>query len=248
MDTMIEQSHGSSSSSSGDDLPDESTPLVAHENPQPPKAKSDPQPERQLVESTGLGSFQPAVSFLKGGEEDAKPIKYSDDVGTFRALTHFTGTVLESGALWRTCAVYWAIAVVSGVVASVSQAQIARVGKVVPDFSQGFETMANYFTGLLGIMTSMFVVTLFGRWWKIRAEGIGGLWGAIDDLIMILSIHRNEVRPYKERILRLGLLSHRLVYAQAQGLESREHLEKLVQVGLVTTEELDVLDQDLQYS
>lgn len=276
MDTIIDQSRGSSSSSL-DGPPDESTPIVAFEKSQRTvKAKTEPQPviervnteeaqerflrercrswnlklncleERPLVESTALAAFQPVVSFLKGEEEDAKLIKYSDDVGTFRALTHFSGTVLESGALWRTCAVYWAIAIISGVAACVIQARIIRIGSSVPDFSQGFETMANYFTGLLGIMTSMFVVTLFGRWWKIRVEGIGGLWGAIDDLIMILSIHmpHKSDRPYKERILRLGLLSHRLVYAQAQGLESREHLEKLVQVGLVTTEELAILDKE----
>lgn len=262
-------------SGSADDLPDEATHLLASDRSRI-RQKTEPQPvlervnteeaqerflrqrcqswnlklncleERPRVESAALGTFQPAVRFLQGEEEDAKLIKYSDDVGTFKALTHFSGTVLESGALWRTCAVYWAIAVIAGVISCVFQSHIKKAGQALPDFSEGFETMANYFTGLLGIMTSMFVVTLFGRWWKIRVEGIGGLWGAIDDIIMILSVHmphKND-RPYKERILRLGLLSHRLVYAQAQGLESREHLEKLVHVGLVTPEELDILVQE----
>mmetsp|Transcript_84986 Transcript_84986/g.237374 ORF Transcript_84986/g.237374 Transcript_84986/m.237374 type:complete len:262 (-) Transcript_84986:347-1132(-) len=95
-------------------------------------------------------------------------------------------------------------------------------------------------------MVSMFVTTLFGRWWSIRKDGVGGLWGAIDDLMLILSIQLpgKEHREVKERILRLGLLSHRLIYAQAQGMESREDLQKFSDVGLLTIEELEILSKE----
>merc|ERR1719359_651973 len=48
--------------------------------------------------------------------------------------------------------------------------------------------------------------------------------------------------PFKETILRLGLLSHRLVYYEARGQEDREHLQHLIHVGLLTEEELDAPD------
>lgn len=115
------------------------------------------------------------------------------------------------------------------------------------DISQGFERMAGYFEALIGFMVSMFVTTLFGRWWSIRKDGVGGLWGAIDDLMLILSIQLpgKEHREVKERILRLGLLSHRLVYARAQDLETREDLENFVDVGLLTIEELEILSTEV---
>jgi len=203
--------------------------------------------EELHISSSLLASFQPETLGPDGEEVEAKLIKYSDDVGTFKALVHVSGTVLQSGALWRTCAVYWIIAITAGVIATIAQFKLIKGGKHTSDFSESFETMANYFTGLLGFMISMFVTTLFGRWWKIRVDGIGGLWGAVDDLIMILSIHMPEKkdRPAKERILRLGLLSHRLVYLQAQGLVAREHLQKLVTVGLMKEEELDILQREV---
>jgi len=194
----------------------------------------------------GIASFQNKETSLDGEAQDAKLIKYSDDVGTFKALMFVSGTVLMSKGLWRSCAIYWVIAALCSIGAYVAQQNIIKRGQQVPDFSESFETMANYFTALIGFMISMFVTTLFGRWWAVRTDGLGGLWGAVDDLIVILSIHmpsRND-RAIKERILRLGLLSHRLVYAQAQNLETREHLKQLVNVGLMTVEELDVLEKE----
>jgi len=194
----------------------------------------------------GIASFQSKETSLDGEASEAKLIKYSDDVGTFKALMYVSGTVLMSKALWKSCAIYWILASLCAIGAYVAQQNIIKRGQQVPDFSESFETMANYFTALIGFMISMFVTTLFGRWWAIRTDGLGGLWGAVDDLIVLLSIHMpsRDDRAIKERILRLGLLSHRLVYAQAQSLESREHLKQLVNVGLMTVEELDVLEKE----
>jgi len=48
-------------------------------------------------------------------------------------------------------------------------------------------------------------------------------------------------RPYKERVLRLCLLSHSLCYHQARGQESEANLRENVNRGLMTEEELQIM-------
>merc|ERR1711998_95424 len=52
---------------------------------------------------------------------------------------------------------------------------------------------------MIGLHTAMVVL----RWWNIRCNCLGGLWGAVDDLCVILATHMPDPldRPYKERIL-----------------------------------------------
>lgn len=191
----------------------------------------------------------PSFCSVQPSKHHEKLIKYDDQhyVG-FAALWSLRGTYLVSSTIWLTCSVYWVLCAL--MVALGWFLHERKVPLDSPENVAHFETLAGYFTALIGFMLGMFVSTLVGRWWSVRNNCIGGLWGAIDDLNLILAIHMPSPndRPLKENVLRLCLLSHRLVYNQAQGKEKRHDLEKHVHRGLMTTEELDILEHEASKS
>ena len=36
-----------------------------------------------------------------------------------------------------------------------------------------------------GILLGFYISTVIARWWSIRSDGIGGLWGALGDLSVL---------------------------------------------------------------
>jgi len=104
-------------------------------------------------------------------------------------------------------------------------------------------SIVGYLTVIVGFMLGAYVGTSVNRWWAVRSDCIGGLWGAIDDMCLLLSSHMPSPSDhvYKERFLRLGLLSHALVLNQARGREDEKFLWRLVERGLMTEGELNVL-------
>merc|ERR1719401_1198123 len=71
------------------------------------------------------------------------------------------------------------------------------------------------------------------------------LFGTIHDLMSRITI-RGEVglsrNEFSERMLRLCLLSMRLVFDQARREDSRKHLQAHVDSGLLSIDELNALD------
>merc|ERR1719440_2740098 len=83
------------------------------------------------------------------------------------------------------------------------------------------------------------------RWWAIRNDCIGSLWGAMNDISLQIGTFfpqdTFEDRDVRERTLRWSVLSHELIYKQARG---ENDLDDLLDCGLLLQHELDRLHQE----
>ena len=85
-----------------------------------------------------------------------------------------------------------------------------------------------------------FVSTATARWWALRKDGIGALWGAVDDLATLSAAwFKKSAADRGARVLRLGLCSHALLYKQARQEEG--DLDDLVTAGLLLPHEAEAL-------
>jgi len=97
-----------------------------------------------------------------------------------------------------------------------------------------------YLNALTAFLLGFNLSEKIGRWWEIRDRCIGGLRGAISNLITICSVYLGEdMDDYKHLILRYCLLSHALVYIQAQ--KRNDDLQDLIRMELVTKDEFKTL-------
>merc|ERR1719204_1684713 len=91
-------------------------------------------------------------------------------------------------------------------------------------------------------MIGMFVANMVSRWWSMRSC-ICQLLSVVHNLMTRLCVRmKAEDRKYKERMLRLCLLSHALVYDQARKKRDRDALQYHVDAGLMSPSELCALD------
>lgn len=97
---------------------------------------------------------------------------------------------------------------------------------------------------IVSFLMGFFVNVCFSRWWAIRNDGIGGLWGAADDLSMLIGAFFPSRSPadqdIRSRVTRWNVLSHELVYKQARAEDS---LQDLVDCGVLLPEERECLEQ-----
>eukprot|EP00439_Symbiodinium_sp_Y106_P028638 s2697_g3.t1 len=91
-------------------------------------------------------------------------------------------------------------------------------------------------------LLGFFLAACINRWWAMRNDCIGRLWGAINDLTLLLTSYFPSDSPedtlVRERMLRWAVLSHELMYKQAM---QDEDLSDLLQCGLLEEEESKVL-------
>jgi len=146
------------------------------------------------------------------------------------------GSVFRKKVIRRAAAFTWLfsgalLALLLALHVDVNQQDLDNVKALIMDFH-------NLCTFLLGF----FLSTCYARWWAIRFEGIGGLWGALDDILLIVGAlfpqDSAEDREVRDRVLRWGALSHELMYKQ---IRSDEQFEDLVDKGLLRREEMDIL-------
>jgi len=109
--------------------------------------------------------------------------------------------------------------------------------------SQRFTDLVKDFHTLASFLVGFFVSACLQRWWGLRLTGIGGLWGNIDDLCMLIGCYfpRDDAadREVRDRVLRWGVLSHELVYKQAQ---NEVDISDLVDRGLLLEHERQLLE------
>eukprot|EP00930_Biecheleria_cincta_P101994 TRINITY_DN93656_c0_g1_i1.p1 TRINITY_DN93656_c0_g1~~TRINITY_DN93656_c0_g1_i1.p1 ORF type:complete len:430 (+),score=47.63 TRINITY_DN93656_c0_g1_i1:62-1351(+) len=107
----------------------------------------------------------------------------------------------------------------------------------INDLVRDFHTLATFLLGF-------YVTTCLSRWWAIRNDCIGALWGSIDDLSLLVGSYfgrdTDADRQVREQVLRWGVLSHELVYKQAR---ADANLADLVEIGLLTDHEQALLEQ-----
>jgi hypothetical protein len=81
------------------------------------------------------------------------------------------------------------------------------------------------------------------RWWQMRIDLLGGVWGAAADLNMYAAIWFNSGSPAdleaRQLNLRYGLAAHALLYLGARGVDD---LDELVQDGILLPSEAMALD------
>ena len=87
-----------------------------------------------------------------------------------------------------------------------------------------------------------YVGLCIARWWQMRLEFLGGVWGAVADLNIYASLWFNSGsradNEARELVMRYGLAAHTLLYKDARGHTS---LEDVVSKGLLLPHEAAVL-------
>lgn len=110
------------------------------------------------------------------------------------------------------------------------------------DVDESVASLSNVIAAGLFFLLGPYVGTSVSRWWQIRKDCVGGLWGAIDDLSAYaaawFSRRSAPDRAARALVLRLGLCSHALLYKQARGEDGDlEDLQDLVMGGLLLEHE-----------
>ena len=81
------------------------------------------------------------------------------------------------------------------------------------EFTEGLEV-------LLALILAFYVGNMTTRWWVIRSEGIGGIIKAVSDIVLLVgAIAHGDTpseRAIRNDVIRYGLLSHALLYYEAQ--------------------------------
>lgn len=192
------------------------------------------QKEKFSATKKHLYSFVPAERSLTGVD---KLIKYDNKgVASMRAVWHLKHTVFLEWTVILQVLFYLLlttlITYISWYFGVSDEHSGENVAKIVGNL-----------TIIAGFMLGSYVSTSASRWWSMRCEGIGGVWQTVDDICLILSSHMPDPadRVYKQRFLRLGLLSCALCYCQARGEDSEDTLKDLVTRGLITEEELNII-------
>eukprot|EP00308_Calcidiscus_leptoporus_P008578 CAMPEP_0119361346 /NCGR_PEP_ID=MMETSP1334-20130426/8675_1 /TAXON_ID=127549 /ORGANISM="Calcidiscus leptoporus, Strain RCC1130" /LENGTH=460 /DNA_ID=CAMNT_0007376333 /DNA_START=51 /DNA_END=1433 /DNA_ORIENTATION=- len=89
-----------------------------------------------------------------------------------------------------------------------------------------------------------FVTLCLSRWWSMRMDLLGGVWGAIADINLYAGLwFRSGSKADREAralILRYGLAAHNLLYKEARG-EGGSGLDELVQKGVLHAHEAAIL-------
>jgi hypothetical protein len=87
-----------------------------------------------------------------------------------------------------------------------------------------------------------YVGVCIARWWQMRTEFLGGVWGAVADLNMYAALWFNSGsvadRDARALVQRYGLLCHLLLYKDARGQTS---LDDAVDKGLLLPHEAAIL-------
>jgi len=153
-----------------------------------------------------------------------------DDVTSMSALFYWNGTVFKSSAVWEKLISCFVIAVVSAFLCYV----------VIDDIKNMTTTfmfqICIYLNALTAFLLGFYLSSKIGRWWTIRDKCIGGLRGAISNLITICSVYLDDdMDDFKHLVLRYALLSHALVYIQAQ--KRNDDLQDLIAMELITKDE-----------
>jgi len=201
--------------------------------------------EKEQTGDHPLLTFQKGNLFGVQDTQDDKVLKYSmSRLGSWWALLYYKDTFFVDKELWKIVSVHVVICIVMCCTVYLNVYTGFHLGRLASDKNlEALSSVAACISVVVGFLLGMFVSGSVSRWWSMRNGCLGGLWGAVDDLTLILSAHmpNKRDRAAKENVLRLSLLSVRLLFAQAQGKESWEDLQQIVDRGLMTPEEKEAL-------
>eukprot|EP00908_Phaeocystis_cordata_P026180 Transcript_865.p1 GENE.Transcript_865~~Transcript_865.p1 ORF type:complete len:493 (+),score=222.21 Transcript_865:96-1574(+) len=186
-------------------------------------------------------TFQRGYDSLEGEQPD-KVLMYDaakvlSTAAPWRAL--FTKTVhataLTSNNILTKLLIYSSVATVFGMLSPAFEA----------DAEEAIDALNNLMAAGLFFLLGPFVGNAVQRWWNVRRDCVGGLWGVVDDLSSYAAawFHQPTTadREARKLVLRLGLCSHALLYKQARSND--EELGDLVRAGLLLPHEEKALQE-----
>mmetsp|Transcript_77779 Transcript_77779/g.137170 ORF Transcript_77779/g.137170 Transcript_77779/m.137170 type:complete len:448 (-) Transcript_77779:25-1368(-) len=198
-----------------------------------PKSK-----DNLLDDTTGFQEETPNA-FFRRSNIGGQVIKYSLEYSiSYAALFHLEGTICGTPGVTKNVLVTYTMALMYFLFETTGTA----CGWQVPLLNvQALQSMITLFTGLVGILLGFYISTVVSRWWSLRNDTLGHLWGAVNDICLFNGAHFNDKswRPLRTLVLRYCMSSYELTFMQAQGVDSE--LWRLVGRGLLTQSEADML-------
>lgn len=169
-----------------------------------------------------------------------------DKLNGFRALLYLKDSVFGKASLWWSTLGYAMICFCCAALVVANRRSGYQFGRLSTSGNiKTLEQVSSYFSFVSAIMLGMYISLTVSRWWEMR-KCVRSLWSAIDSISLILATRfssKND-RQMKEKVLRLGLLSHRLLYAKARKREGPETFQGMLDVGLITPEEIEALKDE----
>ena len=112
------------------------------------------------------------------------------------------------------------------------------------------EDVSNKLTTLSAFLLAFYIGLGMTRWWRLRTDGVGGIWGANNDIAPLLSVIYHAVHDHSpqsarkmlgsvQRIRRYSAAS--LYYFFEKGGQSGFDEDGLLRLGLLTQNELEIM-------
>ena len=161
-----------------------------------------------------------------------KIVTYSPEtlMGTWGVLCELGASVLRSRTIVQTCL---------GVFATASASAVMAYRNSHPDegLLVGFEGLEDAIHAMIIFLLGLFLAEVIGGWKAMLVDDEGGLTGAIDEVCLLTAAHFPGDAELQARVLRWGLLSHALLFANAQNRGAGSALDELSRRDLVTPAE-----------
>ena len=164
-------------------------------------------------------------------------LKYNADRSlSFRVVFMFQHTLLSNTQILHHMRVCVLMSAVTSFI-HIGLRAFADVEPVQRDWLEDLDKMGSFLTSLIGVLLGFYISTVMARWWSMRSDGIGGMWGAVSDLCVLSAsfFPGPEWRKLRTLILRYGLVSFELTFMENEGQD--EDLGALMQRHLLTSDE-----------
>jgi len=193
-------------------------------------------------EASGV-TFQAGYDSLEGYQPpkvlmyDAERVLSTNSAWRALFTQTFHATALSSRNIFRKLMVYSAVAIVFIIMSPAFEA----------DAEEAIDALNSLMAAGLFFLLGPFVVNAVQRWWDVRRNCVGALWGVVDDLSTYSASwfwrQTPADREARRLVTRLGLCSHALLYKQARngGDDEKDELADLVRGKLLRPYEAEAL-------
>lgn len=161
-----------------------------------------------------------------------KIVTYSPEtlMGSWGVFLELGASLLRSRTIVQTCL---------GVLVTAGLSAVLAYRNSHPDegLLVGFEGLEDAMHSMIIFLLGLFLAEVIGGWKSMLVDDEGGLTGAIDEVCLLTATHFPGDVELQARVLRWGLLSHALLFANAQGRGADDALDELFRRDLVTLAE-----------
>ncbi|CAE7941372.1 unnamed protein product, partial [Symbiodinium sp. KB8] len=164
-------------------------------------------------------------------------LKYNADRSlSFTVIFMFKHTLLSNTQILHHMRVCVLVAALTGFI-HIGLRAFTDVEPMQRNWLEDADKMCSFLTSLIGVLLGFYISTVMTRWWSMRSDGIGGMWGAVNDLCVLTGsfFPGPEWRKLRTLILRYGLISFELTFMENE--DQDEDLDALMQRHLLTSDE-----------